>query len=591
MDDRPALSDHDIRTRIDERSYARGFSYHQSGAVSHRQREGATIRARVQGSQPAPYRVWARIGPEGIVDADCSCPVGDGGYCKHVAAMLLDWLEDPDAFRAVEALDTRLAGRSQAELIALIKQMLRREPDLEDLLDVPLPASGRHLTTADRQALRREAEAAFEEPEEYEYGRGVESMIAERLANVVDIGDGYRDQGDIAGAVGAYTTVLETVAEHLGEIPNETGEVYEIEEECVERLGACLQALAPATAADQRREILKALFGVLTAEVEGYAEMWSEAIPEVLIENTTPAERADVAIWVRDAIDRQRATTEDWVSHVWGDLLLDLEMETLDDDAFIQISRETGQTARLVDRLLEVGRTPEAIDAVRGAAPHELLGLADRLADAGQGEAAEEIVADRLPAEPEYLQIPMLDWLRTRATTRGDQERALTLARQRYELQPDFTTYQQIRSLAGRLGQWPAMRPDLIARIQTGTQRGLLLRIYLDEGEIDRALEAAEGAPLFGLALGGSAGPLQVAEVAEATRPEAALRIYAAYVEAYIDQRSRPSYQQAVRLLTQMRDLYERLGHQQEWNTYLVDLRERNTRLRALKEEMERAGL
>ena len=112
MDDRPALSDHDIRTRIDERSYARGFSYHQSGAVSHRQREGATIRARVQGSQPAPYRVWARIGPEGIVDADCSCPVGDGGYCKHVAAMLLDWLEDPDAFRAVEALDTRLAGRS-----------------------------------------------------------------------------------------------------------------------------------------------------------------------------------------------------------------------------------------------------------------------------------------------------------------------------------------------------------------------------------------------------------------------------------------------------------------------------------------------
>ena len=59
-----------------------------------------------------------------IADAHCSCPVGGGGRCKHVAALLLTWQAKPETFAPVEDLAQALERRSKAELIALIQQML-----------------------------------------------------------------------------------------------------------------------------------------------------------------------------------------------------------------------------------------------------------------------------------------------------------------------------------------------------------------------------------------------------------------------------------------------------------------------------------
>ena len=49
-------------------------------------------------------------------------------------------MNDPDSFQEVEAIDTTLEKHSKAELIALIKQMLEQDPDLESLLDLPFLA-------------------------------------------------------------------------------------------------------------------------------------------------------------------------------------------------------------------------------------------------------------------------------------------------------------------------------------------------------------------------------------------------------------------------------------------------------------------
>ena len=102
--------------------------------------QGDTIKGRCQGNAPSPYRVSVdlrrrRRSP----NADCSCPVGDGGHCKHVAALLLYYREHPDTFVEVEELDAALERRSKGELVALIRRMVRRVPELELLLDAPLP--------------------------------------------------------------------------------------------------------------------------------------------------------------------------------------------------------------------------------------------------------------------------------------------------------------------------------------------------------------------------------------------------------------------------------------------------------------------
>lgn len=116
----PLLSEPDIRARFDPQSWQRGRQYVNQGAVIHRRRRGTTLLAGCQGSRPQPYRVEIMLNAGRIADAECSCPVGEGGYCKHTAAVLLTWLREPESFAAQEDLDAALARRSKEELIALI---------------------------------------------------------------------------------------------------------------------------------------------------------------------------------------------------------------------------------------------------------------------------------------------------------------------------------------------------------------------------------------------------------------------------------------------------------------------------------------
>jgi uncharacterized Zn finger protein len=158
----PRITDKDILTRVGESSFDKGEDYYQGRAILNPHRQGMTLKARCEGSSGGPYRVEVTFDQDGIAQADCSCPVGDGGYCKHVAALLLTWKNRPKDFREVEETDTALEKRSREELIALIKLMLRREPDLEVLLDAPLPGVRSPGAVAKPEAYRRQADLAFD---------------------------------------------------------------------------------------------------------------------------------------------------------------------------------------------------------------------------------------------------------------------------------------------------------------------------------------------------------------------------------------------------------------------------------------------
>ncbi|HKO23227.1 MAG TPA: hypothetical protein VJY65_00650 [Chloroflexota bacterium] len=135
------------------------------------------------------------------------------------------------------------------------------------------------------------------------------------------------------------------------------------------------------------------------------------------------------------------------------------------------------------------------------------------------------------------------------------------------------------------------MRPALRLFLQEARRDDLLIQVYLDEGEIDHALEAvkAKRTPSYGYY--GYNMALEVAKAAEETRPRAALELYQQHAESLIAQQGRQNYQQACRYLAKVRRLYERLGESDAWARYIADLRERNRRLRAVMEELAAAGL
>ena len=93
----PAVSEGTISDWVGSRSFQLGRRYFENEAILDPRRQGSALKARCQGSMPQPYRLRDAFGAEGIEEAHCSCPVGGGGHCKHVGALLLAWLDQPDA--------------------------------------------------------------------------------------------------------------------------------------------------------------------------------------------------------------------------------------------------------------------------------------------------------------------------------------------------------------------------------------------------------------------------------------------------------------------------------------------------------------
>jgi uncharacterized Zn finger protein len=84
---------------------------------------------------------------------------------------------------------------------------------------------------------------------------------------------------------------------------------------------------------------------------------------------------------------------------------------------------------------------------------------------------------------------------------------------------------------------------------------------------------------------------INVARIAEQTRPRDAIRLYMEQVEPLIDARGRENYKIAAGYLARVRKLYKQLGEVPEWDALIASLREKNRTLRALKEELNRLGL
>ena len=139
----PTVTDELIAAQVDERSRARGMAYAADRAIVDGQRDGWTLRASCHGSRPEPYRVEVTFDDLGIAGARCSCPVGAEGGCKHVAALLITYRDDPDGFATVTDLGEVLETRSQRELIELIKRFVRQQPALIDLVLHPPKAEFR----------------------------------------------------------------------------------------------------------------------------------------------------------------------------------------------------------------------------------------------------------------------------------------------------------------------------------------------------------------------------------------------------------------------------------------------------------------
>ncbi len=427
--------------------------------------------------------------------------------------------------------------------------------------------------------------------------------ITEELLAVKQTADHLAQQGDALGAATIYETLVTEIFEqsHLYYDESQYDDYYEEEgyypeEEGLEGLvGAGIEALGSYLADKQtdrvaREKSIAVLLAIYRRDLHaddshGFAERARYA---------TPLERQTIAEWLREALADEEQEIAGSERQTYGKFWLDLQNETLDDEAYLRICRETGRTSDLVERLLALGRIDEAVRETQRVDDLAFLKLAGLFVQHGQDAVAERLVRARLTEKPA---LHLLEWLQQYYRDRGNHAAELEIAEAAFRTQPSLRRYQELRDLAKRLDRWETLRPELLAFLQqAGNTRHttLLIEIALDEGDIDRALYLLKGMAKkdsYGYTYNDGYGyygfgdiALQVAKAAEETRPREAIELYRQRAERLIAQ-------QACTFLAKMRVLYEKLGEEDAWTSYVTALREQNRNLRALKEELANAGL
>ena len=258
----PKLTEAHICKLATEQSFARGKSYYADGAVINPVRHGLELNAECRGSDYQPYQLRIMLAAKGIADADCDCPYDYGGICKHLVALLLTYVHEPQTFRVVQPLELMLANKSREELVAIIAAMVKREPRL--LSEVELAAATEQAgrgTPADVTVYQRQARRVmgYDSPRVIEKELKALRDAAARLlkaGNVPDAGAIYHAL--LVEAINSYDDMVMSM--------DEDGDIAIVINDIAEGLGEALRKSRPDAAT--RKDWLVALLGAELKDIE-----------------------------------------------------------------------------------------------------------------------------------------------------------------------------------------------------------------------------------------------------------------------------------------------------------------------------------
>lgn len=275
----PRLTEAHIRELASERSFERGEVYYRDGAVLEPVCQSSELRAQCEGSDYEPYQVSATLGKGGIGETSCTCPYDHGGICKHIVALLLTYVHKPQAFRSIPPLGTLLAGRSQKELLALIGEMIKQEPELLSLVELSIATEqAKQGKPLDAAAYRRQTRRALRHESEYVVEKELRALreLAARLSKSCDwLNAGAVYHAVLDEAVRGYDDMLREI--------DEEGGIAIIIDEFARGLSQCLKKSK--ADAVTRRAWLEALLAAELTDIEMGGIDLAPSAREAVLEN------------------------------------------------------------------------------------------------------------------------------------------------------------------------------------------------------------------------------------------------------------------------------------------------------------------
>jgi len=155
------LTEEQLAQVVEEKTFHRAQPYVRE--FTHRLRSGPAIVGRIAGPHGS-YTVSLGIDGSALTP-DCSC-TSDAGFCKHVIALGLTYIEEPQSFYDLRTLTAQLEKASHGELVEIIVRIGTRYPQTLGMLGVEGFADEEDEDVIDDDELDDDEEDDFEDEEE-----------------------------------------------------------------------------------------------------------------------------------------------------------------------------------------------------------------------------------------------------------------------------------------------------------------------------------------------------------------------------------------------------------------------------------------
>jgi uncharacterized Zn finger protein len=521
----------------------------------------------------------------GITAVACSCPYDRGGWCKHIVAVLLTCLHDPDEIEVRPDLEELLTDLDRAQLQELVASMAAHDPDLVDEIERWVLAVGRTLdeaeetrtgvppprrTRVDPQPIRREVAAILHSldrmrPSEAYWQVG--SVVSE-VGQVLSQAKAFIEAGDGENALLYLEAITDEYVKGWFYLDDSDG----IASGFFEELGAAWTEtalgaeLSPAERKQWARELTR----------------WQAEIDEYGVDDAfDAAQAAFLQGWDHPPLQRV-LRGESWDQGTWegeapwyAEELTDARLKVLERqgryEEYLRLARAEGEMARYVLMLARLGRTQEAAEAgvQHLRQPHQVLALAVALREGGALPEALRVAEHGLTLDGAKEQLGT--WLCDLALGVGESELALRAAVAAFRSAPSLELYLRIEQLAG--GRWDELKAALLAHLRQDIwyHTGGQVDVFLHEGLVDDAIAAVEEEGGYGLIA-------QVMDAVVSQRPEWVIQAARKQAERIIEAGKAQAYHHAVGWLESARAGYRAAGREEEWQAYLAEIRERHGR-------------
>jgi uncharacterized Zn finger protein len=590
---KPTLTEATIRALTTTQSFSRGDTYMKAGAVLEIEQRDDLLLAEVEGSEYDPYQVRVRLDAGGIVDADCTCPYDWGGYCKHIVAVLLTFVQQPDRITERTPVDSLLSDLDRKALVSLLADLLATHPHLADWVEARIAArESTEQIEAEAAAGPRQRQTALD-PKPFQ--RQVRSILrglgqmhpseaywatsgaVDQVREVMMQTEPFLEAGDGRNALVILDAVADEYVDTWFEFDDSDGDLGAFFGE----LGLIFaEAILSADLSPAERESWATKLSDWQAEIDDYGidEGFDVAIGAAKLGwDHPPLQRAmagqitelgawdDEAPWYADELAVARLNVLERQGRI---------------EEYLNLAQAEGQSGLYVTMLVKAGRPEEAVaySLAHTTTSGEALALAQAL-------RAHDHVHDALRVAEHGLSLhgsgqALAHWLRDLASGLGEKELALNAAQAAYTASPSLADYEAVQSLAGE--DWPPIQAELLERLTQTSHTLTKVEIYLHEGMIEQAIQAVDQDRYPGYNT-----VEKVVDAAWASHPDWVIRHCKAQAEPIMDEGKSRLYHHAVRWLGKARQAYLGAGRDAEWRTYLEGLISKHYRKYSLRPRLE----